>query len=942
MSDTTSALVGRGAELEVLRHTAARVLEGHGATALVSGEAGVGKTRLVSELVASLASEGWWCPVSHGVLLEGGEVPFGGTAELVRSSIGALGEAEVRRLLGRSAVDLAALVPSLVGDAPRVVDRSAVTTAVLTLLERVDSPVCWVLDDLQWLDGATRDLVAYVARVATGTPLLLLGTVRTDPAAPAHLPDGLVELGRTSAVVTLAPLGPEDVAVQARNQAGRPLTGAEVERICAMSDGLPFFVEELVRTEGRLTGSLEAVLQASLRQLSPGARTLLNAAALGEGLLNPTSLRVVTDLEDGFETALAEVRARAVLRTDRESGGLRFRHTLLREAVDNDLLAEERTRLHLRWAAHIEQTLRYDPDNITLLIEHARHRYAVGGPEALPAVHAAAIATNAADDERVGHLWWARAWKLWPAPTSDEEGLARDRVLSSCISSGWAVGDFPGSEQLLQAELAAESQWLRALWLRLHRRLIKRVQQQEFEAAVPPGDVEDTLSMVMAAPRDFRSTEVLVLLAQDCRDTRPEVAFTLLQEAHSRLDTRPSRDVTAWLFELLGWLTVRRGEPDRAVALLQEFVAWAQQNDPGGVLRARTSLAEGLFNAVQYDEAIQVCEENLVRLHDPQLHPQMWSGQNLLLAFVCINTGDWDRAEQCLSEATRGVLDPAMASEWDAAGVQLWARRGDLQRAERHLQQIVNEEAALWEAAARAFCEIEVALAADDAERAGAGYRRLVEVTRPGDTADNLLEGYIFALRATALRGAIDTPMLADAPALLARRDGARVLEVMRAEIEAHRERAADRDTAAGWASVADGWASLMRIWDAAYVRVFEAECALRDIDRTRALTALLEAHGLATRLGADPLRQLCEATARRNRLQGLTTPTTTLGLTPRESEVLRLLISGRTNGEIAGTLFISPKTVSVHVSNILAKLGASNRTEAAALARRHGLIPSA
>jgi len=162
----------------------------------------------------------------------------------------------------------------------------------------------------------------------------------------------------------------------------------------------------------------------------------------------------------------------------------------------------------------------------------------------------------------------------------------------------------------------------------------------------------------------------------------------------------------------------------------------------------------------------------------------------------------------------------------------------------------------------------------------------------------------------------------------------------MRAEIEAHVSRASDHDSAQGWSAVAQRWDALARPYDAAHASVFEAECALRDGDRERAGRVLADAHATATRLGAEPLRRRCEATARRGNLHRVGTSSAAAGgLTPREVEVLGHVALGRTNGEVAATLFISTKTVSVHISNILAKLGAANRTEAAALARNQGLI---
>jgi len=111
--------------------------------------------------------------------------------------------------------------------------------------------------------------------------------------------------------------------------------------------------------------------------------------------------------------------------------------------------------------------------------------------------------------------------------------------------------------------------------------------------------------------------------------------------------------------------------------------------------------------------------------------------------------------------------------------------------------------------------------------------------------------------------------------------------------------------------------------------------------DRERATQAARAAHATATRLGAAPLREALEALARRGRLDlGVALPAqpTLAGLTPRELEVLRLLVEGRSNRQIAEQLFISNKTASVHVTNLLAKLGVHSRLEAAAMARRLGL----
>jgi DNA-binding NarL/FixJ family response regulator len=111
--------------------------------------------------------------------------------------------------------------------------------------------------------------------------------------------------------------------------------------------------------------------------------------------------------------------------------------------------------------------------------------------------------------------------------------------------------------------------------------------------------------------------------------------------------------------------------------------------------------------------------------------------------------------------------------------------------------------------------------------------------------------------------------------------------------------------------------------------------------DREQATTAARAAHATATGLVAGPLRVALEALARRARLDlgtGLPAEQRLAGLTPRELEVLRLLVEGRSNRQIAEQLFISAKTASVHVTNLLSKLGVHSRLEAAAMARRLGV----
>ena len=161
------------------------------------------------------------------------------------------------------------------------------------------------------------------------------------------------------------------------------------------------------------------------------------------------------------------------------------------------------------------------------------------------------------------------------------------------------------------------------------------------------------------------------------------------------------------------------------------------------------------------------------------------------------------------------------------------------------------------------------------------------------------------------------------------------------ARAEAEWTRIEGRADPARWGAAADAF-GYGYLYEEARCRWRLAEAWLVEGDREAAATAARSAHELAGRLGAGPLLAAVEALARRGRLdlgvQPPRPPGDLPGLTPRELEVLRLVAAGRSNGQIAEALFISRKTASVHVSNILAKLGVHTRTEAAAAAHRMGL----
>ena len=182
MRSRSATTFGRDAELRQLLELAELARSGSATSVLVHGEAGIGKTRLVSDLTADLRERDDLVVVGHGVHLSEGEVPFGVLTESLRDLVRSVGVGRVREVLGQDAEHLAPLVPSLRDGAHVDADRARIISATADLVEVLarDRLVCWVVEDLQWADTGTRDVFAYVARSLTSVRLLLVATWRDE------------------------------------------------------------------------------------------------------------------------------------------------------------------------------------------------------------------------------------------------------------------------------------------------------------------------------------------------------------------------------------------------------------------------------------------------------------------------------------------------------------------------------------------------------------------------------------------------------------------------------------------------------------------------------------------------------------------------------------------------------------------------------------------
>ena len=958
-------MVGRDAEHERLRQLAAEAADGP-RVAIVSGESGVGKTRLLLELMAEAPG----LVLAGGVEEADGGAPFALMRRLLDDAVSAWDDAVPAPLRPRERALRRALSPSLTQDAAAAAQTvttdeqvRAVVEAVAWLVARGDQPALLVLDDLHWTDAESLQVWQ---RLAARSELraLLVGAFRPEDLDRSHpLAATLPTLQRQQAVADLA-LDRLDRHALARLLAAalrEPIDARTLHAVHERTRGNPFFVEELIACcgDGGVAALAEAELpwnaaEAVLRRLDsldPEARAVLDAAA-------PLGLRVPFDLlaavagrdEADLVTHVRTLIAQGLL-VEAEPDVLLFRHALTREAVARQLLARQR---------------------------RATHRAALDALEAAGSADVIALARHARGAED--------AARLVPAA---RQASAR------CLAEG------SGGQALELAELALEAPWLddrdalalhglaaRACWLlgerttgsrhtRAWQQLARDLGQPLEEAAAWRTEARlHQLAPDRPAARD--AIDRALAVAEPVGDSH-ELAWALATRAQVHMLSEEADEAIAWakravaVADRIGADAVRLGaqvtigtvltelpgRADEGLALLEDAAHRAD------AAREGTTLVRALNNAMV-----------AVALGQPEGSAR---GRRLLRRLEHVadrygldhmtRTTRWARAwlaqvegdQEALAEAVGGALaddspqrrtDRALlAIERDA----LDAAAADLAGAEPGLED-ADAAHARWAGVAALL-----ALRRGDAATAS---QRLDDVAahHPGERErDEEHGGRPMTVRSgdprhrtLALLDAVLVGVAADSAHRVAADTARRVAAVLRALPSAEHPWGQEH------AELADGAvAALEGADEAALARLTGAlarieEQALPVSALTRAVSWELVARVRARagdRAGAITGADHAAAALRRwpgwrrervlalaERLRGRTGDEGPL--TAREREVLAHLAQGRTNGQIAQALFISRKTASVHVSNILAKTGTASRTEAAAWAHRVGLVP--
>jgi predicted ATPase/DNA-binding CsgD family transcriptional regulator len=962
---TSRVLVGRETELGQLRDALKRARADEPVAVLVGGEAGVGKTRLVEEFRQHVEAEDSRVLVGHSLELGEDGLPFAPFAAILRDLLRRDG---VTAFAGYE-VELARLLPELAaaaGPGPAAgwdSNRGHLFEVVSALVERLaaDRPLVLVVEDLHWADRSTRDLIRFLVRSLRATRSLLIGTYRSDELHRGHpLRAFLAELDRVRSVerLDLDRLDRDGTAKILHHLLDREPPASMVEDIHARAQGNPFFIEELAGCADDagvgLPDNVRDLLLARVDQLPEPAQRVLRIASAGG---NPIGHRLLAEVagvpEVELEDALRAAVAAQLLVPDGDGEAYEFRHALVREAVHDDLLPGQHTRLHARYAAAIEAR----PELVGVErapAELAHHWYlAHDHPRALTAaVHAAAAAQQRYAYAEQSRLL-DRVLALWDqVPDAPQRaGMPHLDLLIAAVEAANEAGNHAQGLSLNKAALAEidpEGAPLRAAQLLVRQaKLLVQLGKSDGSAALQRA-YELSKLVDDGAERAGLVADVAFQLAQGDRQAGGRLAQEAADLARQVGD--PAAEVRAAITSGHSCAKLISAEQGLAELARAEEIA-VGTGDRQSLQRILVNISDMRYEIGDYAESARVAESGLADAW--QLGIARTNGVFLLgnLAEALVALGRFDEAEARCTEAAR--LDPpgTYALLWMVQRAQVRLARGH-PGADQAVARAVGFLSRLYLRPSVRLplqeLRISAALAAGDLDTAVAVAAAAVRQPRLSDEPR-----YAWPLLAAAARTAAADEARRNRPqqAFSAAGDAevrelvAAAAGTMRATYPAQRAYAAQTaaefaaDPYQAWRETVVAWRADGQPYPLACALVRLAEAAAGAGDKPAAVEAAAEAGQLAARLDAVPLAEQVQVLARRLGVRVATAGAGSELLTSRELEVLRLVAAGHSNRRIADELFISPKTASVHVSRIIAKLAVANRVEAAAVAHRLGLL---
>jgi DNA-binding CsgD family transcriptional regulator/tetratricopeptide (TPR) repeat protein len=962
-------MIGRESELARLRSVFATTLDGRPQGVVVSGEAGIGKTRLLEEFRGFASTEAL---VLTGQCVDLGSVaaPYSPIQAVLRGLVAAVGADTVLDAGGPGAEALAALLPELPSRSP---DAAAgrlnrVHDAVATVLETVSrqTPLVVVIEDLHWADEGTLDLLRFLLRVlGTGRVLVVL-SFRTEDVSRGHpLRTLLSELDRSRSVtrVELFRLTRDDVRRQVVEILGAEPDEEAFDSVYARSEGVPFFVEELIgfdsTCEGELPWTLRELLLARYERLSDEAQHLLRLISAGGVRVDHTLLSSVFpgDAEQLDSSAREAVLAQILVADERSYA---FRHALVREAIHSDLLPGERARFHTRFAEALEATSA--EHRVAAEVSYhwmAAHDTARAFPASLAAMSEARASYAYGTAAQMGE----RALELWDSVPNAEEVAARKKIdlLAQTASALRNAGE--GERSLAMINVALE-ECPRDEALRYARLL--RDKALYLGNVGRPGSIpllREALELVPSGAEGYAGTSGLAGTTMSAGELRSglltALASRLMLNAHYAEAIVAGNEALA---------EAHRAGSDRHASIAAKVLGSSEINsgliaegrqhlddartlsetDTSARLRYRVNASDAEYLLGNYADALQIAQLGIERARE--LGVERSSGIILKSNAVdpLIALGQWDRADAYIDSAIRLLPSPTFNAYLNRARIFLLTWRGETDAAYRLYRSVRSSMRELGEV------EMQVKLgaprvAAELLLARGAPREAWDEVSLLFDENHRTVAGYELPLLAAAARTLAALRSVDMPPSDMSAEKRIRVLVdqvrwwptaplwsgIVDAELSGE---AGFGDDPAAWQRVVAAAESdpATQAHLPAYAALRLGQALLAAGDRAAAADSLRDAHRRAEVLGAGLVSRQATHVAERAGLTvtpGRRTADAT-ELTTRERQVLDLIGQGLTNRQIGERLFISAKTASVHVSAILRKLGASSRTEAAFLAR--------
>jgi DNA-binding CsgD family transcriptional regulator/tetratricopeptide (TPR) repeat protein len=1015
-------IVGRDVELGRIDDAFTQAGAGRPQLVLVFGEAGIGKTWLAREAIARARIAGGYVLAGSCLDIGGGALPYVPVAEALRGLARTVAPDDLDRLLGPARDDLAAIVPELAqltGAGPRSGSGAAAAGTAATvesrpsgvasetnqarLFERFigflgrlgeDAPMLAVVDDVQWIDRASRDLLTFLVRNVTTERMVAILTCRMDDLPRGHpILAWLAELGRAPGGVRIDLGRLDQAAVGQMREAftGRPSRADETARLWRRSEGNPLFVGELLDSErsggpdpGRQPASLVEILVARVAGLSPPARRLLDAISIAGRAVDERLLALVVGAEeDEVARGLRQAIDGGVVVADPAGAGYRFRHELLREVVEQELLPGEVRALHERYgemlAANPELA---DPSPAGAPAELAHHWARAGrAVEAYRSSITAAAAAEAVDafSDALNHL--ERALDIEPHLPEDTRPTLAERLTTRRRAAEMAdlAGTFDRAIELTREALAMTDQDLDPISAgTLHSRLGYLIWVSgDGESAIAEHQI--AVRLVPETPPTPARARVLASLGGALMgegryaESRPvcEAAIVCAVAADAPAEESRARNV-------LGSDLVGLGHIDEGLAELRQAREIAQRAASSDVIVvAHHNLALNLAQADHLDEALAEARDGLGVARRAGLERRFGQDLAALSGDSLLRLGRWPEADEAIRDGLALAQRRMVTTYLSAVRARQLALQGHVDDAEKRLSTIdrpsLDPDVAAFVGQVRA----EAALAGGRPEQGMAAAAEGLDsmagledaLWSPALVALGLRSLGELAEMARAMHDdtAIEEsrrqaePLVARATEL-ATRASTRSARAWLATARGEAARVEGQPDVEAWRSAVDLWAGVPDPYQVATARLRLAEAILRTKGiRADVAELLRSANATAAALGAAPLQRDIEGLAGRARIaldaedaaaavvpaarpqdkvvaRAGQDPLRRFGLSAREIEVLRLVAAGQSNGEIGKRLFITRKTAAVHVTHILDKLGVSNRVEAAMIAARLGL----